>query len=153
MNFGEKLSKLRGEKKYSQEELAEKINVSRQTIRRWEYEESLPDVYQLKILCALFEVPPEFFLDDGTSFPPRQPEPARPCDSRERPQSEKRKKSVFLLLALWIAAAALNFMNIFLSWSRTDRFSADMAVSLLCGLLCAAGAAVTVYLLRRNRKR
>lgn len=152
MNFGEKLSRLRGEKKYSQEELAEKINVSRQTIRRWEYEESLPDVYQLKILCALFEVPPEFFLNEEVS-PPRQPETAaRPHEPQERPQTEKRKTGAFLLLALWIAAAALNFMNIFLSLSRAHSFSADMAVSLICCILCFGGAVGAICLLRKNRK-
>ena len=36
MNFGENLQKLRKEKNISQEQLAEELNVSRQTIGKWE---------------------------------------------------------------------------------------------------------------------
>ena len=41
--IGEKLSKLRKENGISQEELAEKLNISRQAISKWENNESLPD--------------------------------------------------------------------------------------------------------------
>ena len=41
--IGEKLSKLRKENGISQEQLAEKLNISRQAISKWENNESLPD--------------------------------------------------------------------------------------------------------------
>ena len=41
--IGEKLSKLRKENGISQEQLAEKLNISSQAISKWENNESLPD--------------------------------------------------------------------------------------------------------------
>lgn len=42
--------------KLSQEQLAEKVNVSRQTVAKWENEEALPDIYKCKILADIFQV-------------------------------------------------------------------------------------------------
>ena len=42
--IGMNLKALRKAKGYSQEEVAEKINVSRQSVAKWENEESIPDV-------------------------------------------------------------------------------------------------------------
>lgn len=47
---------LRKKNKWSQEELAEKINVSRQTVAKWENEEVIPDIYKCKILSDIFQV-------------------------------------------------------------------------------------------------
>ncbi|MBO4815531.1 MAG: helix-turn-helix domain-containing protein [Clostridia bacterium] len=55
MNFGEKLTNLRKQKGLSQEELGEKLNVTRQTISKWELEQTSPDVNKLKEIAKLFE--------------------------------------------------------------------------------------------------
>ncbi|RJS61899.1 helix-turn-helix transcriptional regulator [Bacillus sp. PK3_68] len=47
---------LRKKHKLSQEQLAEKLNVSRQTIAKWENEEAVPDIYKCKILADIFQV-------------------------------------------------------------------------------------------------
>ena len=52
--FGENISFFRKKAKITQEELAEKLNVSRQTVSRWENDSSLPDVEMLITLCDLF---------------------------------------------------------------------------------------------------
>ena len=44
MKFNEKLSCLRKEKHYSQEELAEKLSVSRQAVSKWESGTSYPEM-------------------------------------------------------------------------------------------------------------
>ncbi|MDE6141658.1 MAG: helix-turn-helix domain-containing protein, partial [Bacilli bacterium] len=44
MDLGEKIANLRKESKLSQEELAEKIGVARQTISKWELNETAPDI-------------------------------------------------------------------------------------------------------------
>lgn len=54
MLFNEKLRKLRGEYNLTQEELAEKLDVSRQAITKWESGEGTPDVENLKQLAILF---------------------------------------------------------------------------------------------------
>ena len=47
---------LRKRNKMSQELLAERINVSRQTVAKWENEEALPDIHKCKMLADIFQV-------------------------------------------------------------------------------------------------
>jgi transcriptional regulator with XRE-family HTH domain len=56
MNFSEKLKALRKQFDLSQEQLAEKICVSRQAITKWETEGGLPDIENLMAIAALFSV-------------------------------------------------------------------------------------------------
>ena len=60
--IGEKLSKLRKENGISQEELAEKLNISRQAISKWENNESLPDTENLITIAKLFNVSIDFLV-------------------------------------------------------------------------------------------
>ncbi|MCL2757510.1 MAG: helix-turn-helix domain-containing protein [Coriobacteriia bacterium] len=56
MNFSEKLRTLRKQYKFSQEQLAEKIGVSRQAITKWETDGGLPDIENLMAIAALFSI-------------------------------------------------------------------------------------------------
>ena len=56
MEFNNKLYKLRKQKGFSQEELANRLNVSRQTISKWEVGESTPDMENLVAISELFEI-------------------------------------------------------------------------------------------------
>lgn len=54
MNLGENLFQARKKKGLSQEAVAEKLGVSRQTISKWETDETLPDIRQAKKLAVLY---------------------------------------------------------------------------------------------------
>lgn len=56
MSLGERLANYRKDKKLSQEELAEKVGVARQTISKWELDETAPDIKQAKELSKIFNV-------------------------------------------------------------------------------------------------
>lgn len=56
MNLSRQIKKYREHTSLSQEDLAEKIYVSRQTISNWENEKSYPDVHNLLLLSVLFDV-------------------------------------------------------------------------------------------------
>jgi len=56
MNFSKQLKKNRELKGYSQEVLAEKIYVTRQTISKWENDKTYPDIHNLVALSILFEI-------------------------------------------------------------------------------------------------
>lgn len=56
MEIGKQVKKYRTEMKLSQDELAEKIFVSRQTISNWENNKNYPDVKSLLLLSSLFNV-------------------------------------------------------------------------------------------------
>ncbi len=56
MNLGENLLKLRKKKGLSQEEVADKLNVTRQTISKWETNQSTPDFDKIVPICKLYDV-------------------------------------------------------------------------------------------------
>ncbi len=56
MEFSKKLYELRKQKGLSQEELASKLNVSRQTLSKWELGESTPDMEKLVLLSDYFHL-------------------------------------------------------------------------------------------------
>ena len=64
MNLGEKILKLRKQSGLSQEQLGEKINVTRQTISNWELGETAPNPEQLKKLSKELNVSIDELLDN-----------------------------------------------------------------------------------------
>ena len=55
MDFGQKLKEIRKNEGLSQEQLAEKIGVSRQAITKWETGKGLPDIENMMILAEIFK--------------------------------------------------------------------------------------------------
>lgn len=62
--FSDNLMQLRKMKRMSQEDLAEQLGVSRQTLSKWETGESLPDIEKCRLLAEIFEVT----LDDMVNY-------------------------------------------------------------------------------------
>ncbi len=56
MEFNNKLYQLRKQKGLSQEELANRLNVSRQTVSKWEVGDSTPELEKLVAMSDLFEI-------------------------------------------------------------------------------------------------
>lgn len=70
MNLGNNLFQARKKAGLSQETVAEKLGVSRQTISKWETDESVPDIYQSKKLARLYNLT----LDELIEFDMNQKE-------------------------------------------------------------------------------
>ena len=62
MNLAEKILELRKANSLSQEQLAEKMGVSRQSVSKWESGDSLPDVDRLPELSRIFNVTTDYLL-------------------------------------------------------------------------------------------
>ncbi len=74
MIFAEKLMQLRKKAGWSQEELAEQMNVTRQSVSKWEGAQSVPDLEKMVRLSELFGVSTDYLLKDeiedaGCSIP------------------------------------------------------------------------------------
>ena len=67
MKLAEKLFELRKEKGWSQEKLAEQINVSRQSISKWESGQILPEIEKIIELSRIFQVTTDYLLLDENS--------------------------------------------------------------------------------------
>ncbi len=63
MNLGNSLFNARKKSGLSQEEVAEKLGVSRQTISKWELDETLPDIRQSKKLSAIYHLTLDELID------------------------------------------------------------------------------------------
>ena len=104
MKFEEKLISLRKKTGLSQEELAERIDVSRQAISRWELGSTLPDAPNLLKLSDLFGVSIDYLLRDdegeASHLPPTK-------EVRREPTEKELKKRKFYLVACicWVIAA------------------------------------------------
>ncbi len=64
MSLGSNLSKFRKKIGFSQEVIAEKLGVSRQTVSKWELDAILPNIEQVKKLAFLYEVDLATLVDD-----------------------------------------------------------------------------------------
>lgn len=65
MNFSDKVRKLRIQNNLSQEELSEKLNVSRQTISKWEAGNTFPEIEKLISMSDFFQVSIDYLLIDN----------------------------------------------------------------------------------------
>lgn len=109
MTFSEKLITLRAGRSWSQEQLAQTLDVTRQAVGRWERGECLPDAPGLTRLARVFDVDPEWLLDDTASGEPR-------------PRSARRiQLAWFDWVMLGLAAASLVAMLCGLNMETADR--------------------------------
>ncbi len=70
MTIGEKITRLRTAAGISQEQLAEKISVSRQSVSKWEMDQALPQIDKVLQLCELFDVSADELLQDKIAIQP-----------------------------------------------------------------------------------
>lgn len=68
MTLGNKISALRSAAHLSQEELAEKLGVSRQSVSKWEMEQAVPQIDKVLLLCEIFSVSCDALLRDDTDI-------------------------------------------------------------------------------------
>ena len=76
MTLAEKILSLRTQRGMSQDDLAEKLEVSRQSVSKWETAQSTPDLDKIIRLADLFGVSVDELVRDGEA--PQPPEPSQP---------------------------------------------------------------------------
>ena len=62
--LNDNIKKFRKVKKLTQEQIAEKLNVSRQTVSKWESGETIPDIYNCCELAKLYEITVDDLLNE-----------------------------------------------------------------------------------------
>ncbi|WP_286264053.1 helix-turn-helix domain-containing protein [Thalassotalea atypica] len=74
MILADKIVRLRKQFGWSQEDLAEKVNVSRQSVSKWESANSIPDLNKIIMLAEIFDVSTDFLLkDENETFESQDP--------------------------------------------------------------------------------
>ena len=110
MTFPEKLLDLRKQANLSQEALAEKLNVSRQAVSRWESGAALPDATNLLQLSRLFSVSIDYLLNDDATCDAETPVVRR--ETRQAATSLRQK----LLLGFGIGSGAAGTLGMLLMY-------------------------------------
>lgn len=94
MTFGEKIKKLRNENQMTQEELAEKILVTRTAVSKWETDKGYPSIDSLKLLSNLFHISiDELISDDDVE--------------NKRLLEEKRAKTFYKIAVIFLGISVL----------------------------------------------
>ena len=103
MNLSEKIISLRKDHGLSQEALAEKLEVSRQSVSKWESGAALPDTDKIIAMSELFGVSTDYLLKNSAPEPDCEPEStAAPTEITPPVKKKPVKKIVALLLAICI---------------------------------------------------
>ena len=105
-NLGNTISKLRKEKNMTQQELAEKLNITDNSVSKWERGLSYPDITSISKLAKILDVDSSYLIDLC-----KKEESKNPYQNKE----EKEKLINFILLiipfSLSIASLVLSFLN------------------------------------------
>lgn len=80
MNLSDRIQALRKANGMSQEELADRMGVTRQAVSKWESEQSMPDLDKVIALSEIFEVTTDFLLKGIEPAPPKDQDD----DARDR---------------------------------------------------------------------
>ena len=105
MSFAKKMIELRKQQNLSQQDLADRLGVSRQAISRWETGAVQPLADSVKSLAQVFQVSTDYLLNDDldTPTPPPTAQPA-PTPQEEPTPTRKHRKWLLALAALASAA-------------------------------------------------
>lgn len=92
MNMADRIQYLRKAKGLSQEELADKVGVSRQAVSKWESEQSTPDLENVIIMSEYFEVTTDYILKG-----------IEPVANKEQKSSELPSKILYIASTAFVA--------------------------------------------------
>ena len=67
MSVGTKIRRLRLQNKWSQEELAHKLNVAQTSVSNFESNKTIPDFLVMQKVCEVFEVGFEYFIEENST--------------------------------------------------------------------------------------
>ena len=107
MSLAKKMIELRRQQNLSQQDLADRLEVSRQAISRWETGATQPLADSVRGLAQVFQVSTDYLLNDDLDdpTPPRSPQPAP--TPQEEPKPTRKHRKWLLALAALAAAAVL----------------------------------------------
>ena len=134
MSLGERLLNLRKKINLSQEEAAEKLNVTRQTISKWETNASTPDFDKIMPLCNLYDITPDELLTGN---------------KHENKENNKKNNPILLILSILIYFISLIWIIIS---EETLYLNDGLTVSIFLSL-CAIATVLLVYYFVTNPKK
>jgi len=137
MSIGKKLYELRKQKGLSQEEVADKLNVSRQTVSKWETDQSMPDFDKIVPICELYSITADELLMGIKKESEQESESA--LDSRK--EKEKGKRAFGIGMGVLIYFLAVVWVMITIPVMRMNPIVSSAIFLLICGV----ATFITIY--------
>lgn len=134
MSLGERLYELRKKKGLSQEEVAEKLNVTRQSVSKWETDESKPDFDKIVPICELYEISTNELLN-GTK------EEKEEQEVETINKDNKKKRALIITIAIFLYFLAL-------IWIIISEVTFNLNEGIMIGgffLLCGIATCMLIY--------
>lgn len=129
MNMAERIQNLRKSRAISQEDLAEKLGVSRQAVSKWESEQSSPDLEKVILMSELFDTTTDYILKGIDPI-----------------IDEKQKSNELTSKILYIASTAFIAIGIFCAFGR---WWAEQTMESVFGSMIIQAVGVVVYFIGR----
>ena len=117
MNIADRIQNLRKVNGISQEELADKVGVSRQAVSKWESEQSVPDIDRIIIMSEYFDVTTDYIL--------------KGIESQKQGNEKAVNANIFV-----IVATVMNFIGLIVSCAIW--YEKQIATALIIGLIFMA---------------
>ncbi|MDG1732728.1 MAG: helix-turn-helix transcriptional regulator [Thalassotalea sp.] len=141
MILADKIVRLRKQLGWSQEELAEKMGVSRQSVSKWESTNSIPDLNRIIMLADIFDVSTDFLLKD-------QYETYNPSDEGEKSNvsqisleqalqyvENKVKMSGLITKGVVLCVCSVMPLFFFLAMAETNRLNLTSNIAAVLGVI------------------
>lgn len=147
MSIGEKILDLRKRKNLSQEGLAHKLDVSRQTISKWETDQSNPDFDKIIPLCEVFEITADELLR-GENTKLNDGDKKNNVEAINQVGGRKRRKALFVSGAVF-----LYFLGVIeIIFCESLNINEGVYVSLFL-FICAVATVLLIYCFMSDDKK
>jgi len=112
MNFGKKIKKLRKEKRLSKKKLGNELNVSKQTVSKWESNKSIPDIETQEKIAEFFYVKTDYLINEK--------------DEELSKKKRKMKKKILIILGIilliYIISIIYKFIALATFYNKANSF-------------------------------
>ena len=138
MTIADKIKKLRKDNNMTQEDLAEKMNVSRQTISKWETNIVIPDANNIVSICKLFNITTDELLDYKVE------------------SIQKKKQFIIDMSVLLLGIIGFIFFAILLITNKIDETSSVITINvygIIALIFLTLVIAFVMIMIKKNRKK
>lgn len=147
MSIGERLLELRREKHLSQEEVADRLNVTRQTVSKWETDQSTPDFDKILPLCELYEITADELISGAKA--------EVKVEEKEYSSNEfyKKKRALGIGIGILLYFIAVCFIMVAIPVTRMNPIVASSIFLVICGIATSSIVYVSIVYHKKKIKK
>lgn len=134
MSLGQRLIELRKEKKLSQEEVAGKLNVTRQTVSKWETDQSTPDFDKILPLCELYGISTEELITGKKAVIQEEKQEKTKEEIISDTPEKKSKRVKGLVIGILIYFVAISWIMVSIPVIKMNPIVSSAIFLLICGI-------------------